>query len=214
MSERCVDGCGHPSHGALAPEKKVTPGGFPVGLAESIRKEQDKKVTLEEFAASKALPGVVEAITEAAAPLFPPIPEWLKGYRYWGLHSGKWRGSPDQIHWFNADGIMVIEPSSGYEEIGSAIGRLVQSKQVTYGNSYGKCGDFLKLLYPDDIQPEQYGDMLALARVFDKMMRIASGHKDAFEENPWRDIAGYAILGVANDEPKPKEVEHADGTPT
>lgn len=43
--------------------------------------------------------------------------------------------------------------------------------------------------------------MLAIVRVFDKMMRIATD-KDAFGEDPWRDIAGYAILlhGLNQDE--------------
>ena len=42
-------------------------------------------------------------------------------------------------------------------------------------------------------------DMLAITRVIDKLFRIAT-KKDAFGESPWRDICGYAILGIANDE--------------
>jgi carbon-monoxide dehydrogenase large subunit/6-hydroxypseudooxynicotine dehydrogenase subunit gamma len=40
-----------------------------------------------------------------------------------------------------------------------------------------------------------------LARVFDKMMRIAN-KKDAFGESPWKDIGGYSILMAALDEMK------------
>jgi len=43
--------------------------------------------------------------------------------------------------------------------------------------------------------------MLAMIRVIDKLFRIAT-KKDAFGESPWRDICGYSILGVANDEDK------------
>jgi len=86
-----------------------------------------------------------------------------------------------------------------YEKIGLDVGKLVDEKQKAYGNSFGKAGDFLKLLYPDGIQPEQYGDALTLVRIFDKQMRIAT-MKDAFGESPYRDIAGYGLLGVRKDE--------------
>jgi hypothetical protein len=45
--------------------------------------------------------------------------------------------------------------------------------------------------------------MLAITRVIDKLFRIAT-KKDAFGESPWRDICGYAILGIANDEEEAK----------
>ena len=86
-----------------------------------------------------------------------------------------------------------------YEEIGSALGRLVAEKNKAYGDSFKKSGDFLMLLYPNGICPGQYADMLALVRVFDKQVRIATA-KDAFGENPWRDIAGYGILGLSTQE--------------
>ncbi len=37
--------------------------------------------------------------------------------------------------------------------------------------------------------------MLALVRIFDKMKRIAT-QKDAFGESPFKDIAGYGLLGA------------------
>lgn len=80
-----------------------------------------------------------------------------------------------------------------YEKVGQAIGQLVDEKNKSYGSAFEKAGDFLKILYPDGVKPEQYTDMLAIVRVFDKMMRIATD-KDAFGEDPWCDIAGYAIL--------------------
>lgn len=85
-------------------------------------------------------------------------------------------------------------PSYGkYELIGKSIGSLVDEKNQAYGDSFNKSGEFLKILYPDGIQPEQYGDMLGIVRVFDKLMRIAT-NKGAFNENPWTDICGYSIL--------------------
>lgn len=87
----------------------------------------------------------------------------------------------------------TIEPIDKYQRIGETLGKLVDEKNKAYGDSFNKCGDFLKVLYPDGVKPEQYSDMLGLVRVFDKMMRIATA-KDALGENPWKDIGGYAIL--------------------
>lgn len=88
-----------------------------------------------------------------------------------------------------------------FEEIGSQIGLLVAEKNAAYGDAFSKTGDFLKLLYPNGIRPDQYGDALCLVRIFDKQMRIAN-KKEAFGESPYRDIVGYGILGVAKDEPQ------------
>jgi hypothetical protein len=83
-----------------------------------------------------------------------------------------------------------------FERIGQEVGKLVAEKNRAYGDSFNKCSEFLRLLYPQGVKPEQFGDMLALVRVFDKQMRIATD-KDALGENPWRDVAGYGVLGVA-----------------
>lgn len=80
-----------------------------------------------------------------------------------------------------------------YEKIGTEIGRLVDKKNKAYGDAFNKSGEFLKILYPEGIRPEQYNDMLAIVRIFDKLMRIATD-KNALNENPYNDIAGYGIL--------------------
>lgn len=90
-----------------------------------------------------------------------------------------------------------------YEEIGRAIGKLVDVKNAAYGNSFSECHKILSVLYPSGIKPDQYTDALAIIRVIDKLFRIAT-NKDAFGESPWNDIAGYAILGIANHEKKDK----------
>lgn len=86
-----------------------------------------------------------------------------------------------------------------YQTIGKDVGTLVDEKNAAYGDSFAKCGEFLKLLYPNGIKPEQYTDALCLVRIFDKQMRIAT-KKDAFGESPYRDIVGYGLLGTAKDE--------------
>lgn len=86
-----------------------------------------------------------------------------------------------------------------YENIGCEIGRLVDEKNAAYGDSFNKSGEFLKLLYPNGIHTDQYKDMLGIIRVFDKLMRIATS-KDAFDESPWNDIAGYGILRSKEEE--------------
>ncbi len=82
-----------------------------------------------------------------------------------------------------------------YEVIGAEVGRLVTKKQAAYGDSFGKAGEFLRLVYPHGVPSEKYDDMLAVVRVFDKLMRIATD-KDALGEDPWQDICGYALLAI------------------
>ena len=81
-----------------------------------------------------------------------------------------------------------------YEGVGKRIGKLVDEKNEAYGDSFNQSGKILEVLYPEGVTPNQYRDMLAVVRVIDKLFRIAN-KKDAFGESPWRDIAGYALLG-------------------
>ena len=90
-----------------------------------------------------------------------------------------------------------------FQEIGTEIGKLVDKKNSAYGSSFEKSEQILKVLYPNGIEPEQYKDMLAITRIVDKLFRIAT-KKDAFGESPFKDIAGYGILGVANDKKEQK----------
>ena len=86
-----------------------------------------------------------------------------------------------------------------YENLARDIGKLVAEKNEAYGDSFGEASKILEVLYPDGIPTSSYRDALALIRVIDKLFRLAN-KKDAFGESPWRDICGYAVLGVANDE--------------
>ncbi|RLC88646.1 MAG: hypothetical protein DRJ03_01870 [Chloroflexi bacterium] len=92
---------------------------------------------------------------------------------------------------------MKNEPRT-FAEIGTAIGKLVTEKNEAYGDSFRNSGEIIRLLYPNGVMPGQYRDMLATVRVIDKLNRIAQD-KGAFDENPRRDIAGYAVLAVHAD---------------
>lgn len=86
-----------------------------------------------------------------------------------------------------------------YEALGQEIGALVDQKNQAYGSSFSDSEVFLRLLYPDGIAPEAYPDVLLLVRIWDKVKRIATaaGRPDPMAESPYRDLAGYALLGAA-----------------
>jgi hypothetical protein len=85
-----------------------------------------------------------------------------------------------------------------YVGIAKDIGFLVEQKQEAYGDSFSKSEEIIKVLYPNGVKPENYRDLLTITRIIDKLFRIAT-RKDAFGESPYRDIAGYALLGIASD---------------
>lgn len=88
-----------------------------------------------------------------------------------------------------------------YEKLGAEIGRLVEQKQAAYGDAVAKTGEMMRILYPDGIPPEKMGDALIVIRILDKLSRIATD-RDALGESPYRDIAGYGLLGAARVEKK------------
>lgn len=90
--------------------------------------------------------------------------------------------------------------SGSYQDIGLEIGALVCSKQAAYGDSFGESGAVMRILYPDGVRPDQLDDALTIVRVLDKLFRIATD-KDAFGEDPYRDIAGYCILAIRRRRP-------------
>lgn len=88
------------------------------------------------------------------------------------------------------------------------IAKLVAEKNEAYGDSFSKADQFLQLLYPDGIRPDQYKDVLTIVRIFDKLMRIATS-KNAFGESPYRDINGYSLL-AALEEDEEHDQEHTE----
>jgi len=86
-----------------------------------------------------------------------------------------------------------------YHGIADSIATTVEEKQAAYGDSFGRAGNCLREMYPDGIMPEQYDDLLTIARVLDKLFRVAH-QKNAFGESPWKDICGYSLLEIGKDE--------------
>jgi len=82
-----------------------------------------------------------------------------------------------------------------FSQLGDQVGALVHGKQRAYGDSFGRSGECLRQMYPEGIKPEQYDDLLTIARILDKLFRIAN-NPDAFDENPYQDIVGYGLLGM------------------
>ena len=83
--------------------------------------------------------------------------------------------------------------------IAKELALLVADKNEAYGNSFGDSPYILRKLYPNGVQPDQYEDMLAIVRVLDKLKRIAT-NKNAFGENPWKDVAGYGLVQLTLEE--------------
>ena len=98
---------------------------------------------------------------------------------------------------------MKTDCDGTFESIGWNVGELVQRKQRAYGDSFGRSGECLRQMFPNGIKPEQYDDLLTIARILDKLFRIAN-NKDAFNENPYQDIVGYGLLGMK------RHAEHND----
>ena len=84
-----------------------------------------------------------------------------------------------------------------YAEEAINLAELVTKKQVAYGDSFGQSKRIIEVLYPKGVLPEQYEDVLAMVRVIDKLFRVAN-KKFVFDENPWQDIAGYALLSLVH----------------
>jgi hypothetical protein len=87
---------------------------------------------------------------------------------------------------------------SDYEWKALQVAQLVEKKQLAYGNSFGESGEVLRILYPDGFTAGELDDVLTIVRIIDKLFRVAN-QKDAFDENPWQDIMGYALLALTRD---------------
>jgi hypothetical protein len=72
--------------------------------------------------------------------------------------------------------------------------KLVSEKNKAYGDSITSSEKIFTILYPKGIKVEQYKDILLVIRILDKISRIAND-KEAFGEDAFEDIVGYAIRG-------------------
>ena len=75
------------------------------------------------------------------------------------------------------------------------VAELVARKQEAYGDAFTRSGEVLKILYPDGVSVDNYQELLTVTRILDKLFRISTNN-DSFNEDPWRDILGYALLAV------------------
>lgn len=96
----------------------------------------------------------------------------------------------------------IASDQSKFHKIATDLASLLEEKDKAYGSAYSKTTEFLKLLFPNGVPPEKYSELLYVTRVFDKLMRVATGGsaseglKDAL-----KDIAGYSILELTKLEP-------------
>lgn len=83
-----------------------------------------------------------------------------------------------------------------WEELGKQLGVMVGQKDEAYGHAItdGTVA-ILKVLYPKGITPDKYSDLPLMVNIINKMLRISRGDKTAFSESPYKDIAGYSLLG-------------------
>ena len=91
--------------------------------------------------------------------------------------------------------LRILRRMNNFSDIGYSVGELVSDKQLAYGDSFGRSGECLRQMFPDGIKTEQYDDLLTIARILDKLFRIAN-NPNAFDENPYQDIVGYGLLGM------------------
>lgn len=92
-----------------------------------------------------------------------------------------------------------------FEELGTKTGKLVDEKQLAYGDSVGKTFDLMKIYLQNwrnedgtyTIPESLLKHILLQVRIIDKQNRIFNNPDgDLMEENPYSDTVGYGMLGV------------------
>ncbi len=94
-------------------------------------------------------------------------------------------------------------PESKYITIGRKLGEIVALKQCSYGDSIPKTVKFLQDQYPDGIPVDKYLTVIIQIHAYEKLSR-ATSQPEAFDENPFKDLAGYCLLRLEIDE---REIE-------
>lgn len=85
---------------------------------------------------------------------------------------------------------------SDFHVIANELAELLTQKNESYGSAYATNPKLMSILYPHGILPEDYPNVLAITRIFDKLQRIATDNAGDTED-PWKDIAGYALLRLS-----------------
>ena len=107
-----------------------------------------------------------------------------------GARTGEAQGTPAAL----GDAADVLDRGV-FADLGEEVGRLTDEKQAAYGDSFNRAAGVLMLFFPDGVQVKDYRRLMLFTRVIDKMFRDVT-QPDAYGEDPWRDIAGYALLAV------------------
>lgn len=90
---------------------------------------------------------------------------------------------------------------ASYEALASEIGRMTDEKGRQYGNANVKVEAIMKVLYPEGVPVYALRNALLIVRMLDKVCRIANQGPDGLDkggEDPYRDLAGYALIGAMN----------------
>jgi hypothetical protein len=94
------------------------------------------------------------------------------------------------------------------KEIAVDIAEVVQIKGEAYGDALSSTTLCLDALYPEGMNGDDYANAALIIRILDKLKRIATNNENA-GENPWLDVAGYALRAVYN--ARLKEFEEEPG---
>lgn len=89
------------------------------------------------------------------------------------------------------------------KELAQEIAATVDKKGAAYGNAIDFVEKTLTELYPNGIPVTAYSHALITIRVLDKLKRLSTD-PNAFGENPWEDIVGYALRGAEKSRTKPE----------
>lgn len=73
-------------------------------------------------------------------------------------------------------------------------------KDMSYGSALDIAPKIMRELYPDGILPSQsqFQEFQIISRIVEKLCRLTRGDRNAFNENPWADILGYALHAHKN----------------
>ena len=82
--------------------------------------------------------------------------------------------------------------------------QVVNKKREKYGNDIDVAVvGMLSTLFPDGLSKEKYDDVIFLIRICEKLGRITSKKIDSkAKTDAYRDIVGYGLLGLMEDETK------------
>ncbi|MGZ9868241.1 hypothetical protein ACU3L3_07440 [Priestia endophytica] len=96
-----------------------------------------------------------------------------------------------------------------FEQMGTKLGQLVDSKQMAYGDSFSKAFKLMQVFLEDyknedstyTIPESLLKHILIQVRIIDKQNRIFSNPEaDLMDESPYGDMGGYSLLGKREQE--------------